>query len=330
MMRVNCRKWMRGICRFGSLLAISSALILNARATDPPRMLRWNIEATITAKDDGSNIFPDVRLGDPVHGSLMYDARGTFDYPIFNLSTNYIGEGYSHCEGIEVASMVIENPRTGGQTRFVTDPTGYWNDIQIGDDEIEDSFLAAQSVISPSPLYTGVNPAVMVGLIKPHVDGYQWAPPTELRLEDWPYAKMVFADEFFQDVGATRLEAEIYSLTPVTVSSLIGDYNYDGRVDGGDYSVWRESIGEGMPGQECPVGFQCEDLFYADGTGDFVVDASDYVVWRHAASTVNLSANAGAAVPEPNLVYILVTSMLLLMLQYRSIRMHLPFREGLP
>ncbi|WP_197524718.1 SdrD B-like domain-containing protein [Botrimarina hoheduenensis] len=48
-----------------------------------------------------------------------------------------------------------------------------------------------------------------------------------------------------------------------------GDYNGDGSVNAADYTVWRDSLDGGVPG----------DL-RADGNGDGVVDALDYAVWQ--------------------------------------------------
>jgi hypothetical protein len=121
-----------------------------------------------------------------------------------------------------------------------------------------------------------------------------FSPPAELNLDDWPYAKLVFADLNFEDVGGTRLEAEIYSLTPVGVPMLPGDFNYDGAVDGKDHYGWKSSYDSFI------------DL-YADGNGDGIVDPADYVVWRDnvgaggspALATTGEQPVTTVAAPEP-------------------------------
>ena len=52
-----------------------------------------------------------------------------------------------------------------------------------------------------------------------------------------------------------------------TLVSPMGDYNRDGTVNGGDYTVWRNSLGSTL-------------LLAADGNGDNLVDQDDYAVWR--------------------------------------------------
>jgi hypothetical protein len=257
--------------------------MLSAVATAPPQMVRWDIDATIITKDDPANIFPDMRLGDPVRGTLMYDtARESACYN-FDCWLG-IAEQYEHPRWLNVVSMTIENPRTGAEFSFVHDLEAHWADVEVGDDDQENWLVAAQSVVSPSRLFTGETPVVMVGFGRAPQEVPDLSLPTELDLDDWPFAKMVFADLYFEDVGGTRLEAEIYSLTPVPVSMLVGDFNYDGEVNQADHSDWRSSFGS------------TEDL-YADGNVDGVVDAADYVVWRNVVSQAANTVTFGS-VPE--------------------------------
>ena len=51
----------------------------------------------------------------------------------------------------------------------------------------------------------------------------------------------------------------------------VGDYNGDGRIDAGDYTLWRNTLGS------------TTDL-RADGNRDGVVDEADYQVWKGAMS----------------------------------------------
>ena len=86
--------------------------------------------------------------------------------------------------------------------------------------------------------------------------------------------------------------------------NLPGDYNHDGVVDGGDYVVWRRTIGQ--------VGIGLA----ADGDGSGAVDLGDYSLWRSKFGTYSRLRIAGgaasglgiASVPEPTVSVILWTT----------------------
>ena len=70
---------------------------------------------------------------------------------------------------------------------------------------------------------------------------------------------------------------------------LAGDYNFNGEVEAGDYTVWANSFGQtgvGLP---------------ADGNFNGEVEAGDYIVW---ANNFGMTASAplatAQAVPEPS------------------------------
>jgi hypothetical protein len=100
----------------------------------------------------------------------------------------------------------------------------------------------------------------------------------------------VFRSNFTQDIRPGYLNSQhgfgfeqlggSFTLAPL----LPGDYDYDGDVDGDDYTKWRETIGS------------TTDL-RADGNDDGTVNAADYVVWRKHLPPPPASA---ASVPEPN------------------------------
>lgn len=69
--------------------------------------------------------------------------------------------------------------------------------------------------------------------------------------------------------------------------SVVGDYNGNGIVDLGDYTVWRDHLGESVA---AGTG--------ADGDNSGVVDPGDYMVWRTAFSGTPGNA-VGQSVPEP-------------------------------
>jgi cytochrome c peroxidase len=68
---------------------------------------------------------------------------------------------------------------------------------------------------------------------------------------------------------------------------LAGDFNRDGRVDAGDYTIWRDSfdqLGLNLP---------------ADANGDFVVNRPDYEIWRANYGRTAAASGLGSPTPEP-------------------------------
>ncbi len=76
------------------------------------------------------------------------------------------------------------------------------------------------------------------------------------------------------------------ALTVASVA-LIGDYNGDGLVDAGDYTVWRDAVGSNVAAYAG-----------ADGNGDGVVDDEDQAVWANHYGA-SIEAALAQAVPEP-------------------------------
>jgi hypothetical protein len=77
------------------------------------------------------------------------------------------------------------------------------------------------------------------------------------------------------------------------------DYNIDGKVAKNDYPAWRSAFGQ-----------TSLDYRYADGNHNGVVDAADYVIWRHASE---LALGAGSSlVPEPSTAFLTAISLLIL------------------
>ena len=74
--------------------------------------------------------------------------------------------------------------------------------------------------------------------------------------------------------------------------ALTGDYNHDGIVDAGDYTVWRDELGETGSG------------LAADGNDDNLVNAADYTAWvsnfGQTASGSGSGSLATTSVPEPS------------------------------
>jgi hypothetical protein len=71
----------------------------------------------------------------------------------------------------------------------------------------------------------------------------------------------------------------------------LGDYNGDGNVDAGDYTVWRNTLGQGIAAGHG-----------ADGNNNGSVDPADFTVWKdHFGAAYNSGGGAKGAlsVPEP-------------------------------
>lgn len=87
-----------------------------------------------------------------------------------------------------------------------------------------------------------------------------------------------------------------FQMSPMTF--LAGDYNRDGRVDGADYLVWRDT----------PTG--STGRFAADGNGDGVVNQLDYNYWRFRYGNAGFGSGAGGLVevPESSTVLLLLVA----------------------
>ncbi|QDT69329.1 Arylsulfatase [Planctomycetes bacterium MalM25] len=70
--------------------------------------------------------------------------------------------------------------------------------------------------------------------------------------------------------------------------TLAGDYNGDGLVDAGDYTVWRDAEGQAV---DAGVG--------GDGDGDGQVTQADYLIWRDNYGASVPALVEATAVPEP-------------------------------
>ena len=77
------------------------------------------------------------------------------------------------------------------------------------------------------------------------------------------------------------------------INELLGDYNEDGIVDGGDYTVWRDNMDN--PSFNLPN----------EGATEGTVTEEDFAIWRaHFGETLPPGSGSGAAsqaaVPEPS------------------------------
>jgi hypothetical protein len=268
-------------------------------ASAQPHFVEWDIEAVVISITDPQNMFSEVRLGDPVRGSMTYNAGG-IPYSV----DPELGAGYLHSPYFVVAEMLIENPRTGNDIEFVprleegVTFVTVLDNVKISAEEPSDALDALQFVLPP-----GGGPTEQLGFVLVHLEAAAnrftgHGLPTQLSLDDWPIAQISFTD-----LGVTTIEAQITSLTPVNIAILPGDYDGDADVDANDYTVWSVLHGQA-------------EVLDADGSGNGDIDAADYVVWRNAiipsaTSSVQPPGDAFVIVPEPSLLALLASGALM-------------------
>jgi hypothetical protein len=248
-----------------------------------PHVVKWNIEATVISITDPHKVFPDIRLGDLVRGSLSYNLNSFF-YDVGNDSGFY-----PHAPTFPVTEMVIENPRTGIDLEFMREPRYDPQVYVFNDEEFDDenTIFTVQPVRVPEGAHPTWTPIVQVYLEGPSDALASHHLPPQLNLDDWPIALIGFSNRIATAISDTLIDAEIHSLTPVIVPMVPGDFDADGDADADDYAVWRSTFGS-------------TEWLDADANGDSQIDAADYVVWRN--NVVQIAGLGPAGGSSPNAV----------------------------
>jgi hypothetical protein len=95
---------------------------------------------------------------------------------------------------------------------------------------------------------------------------------------------------------------------PMPLAPILGDYNRSGRVDAGDYVLWRRTLNS-------------RTMLAADGNANGIVDSGDYTIWRRNfgldASNAALGSGLGSqlvsgGVPEPASIALVLLGILIL------------------
>ncbi|WP_442483178.1 glycoside hydrolase family 44 protein [Aeoliella sp. SH292] len=115
-----------------------------------------------------------------------------------------------------------------------------------------------------------------------------------------------------QNVELNRLNAFQYTMPAFSVTTLVlvsdgivGDFNRDGVVNVGDYTVWRDSLGQ-------------SGNIAADANEDNVVDFKDYDLWKSHFGTTELLSNAvWLTIPEPTGASLAVVASLCALVPWR-------------
>lgn len=96
--------------------------------------------------------------------------------------------------------------------------------------------------------------------------------------------------------GATTLDIDFTTrvIDDLVFGTTTGDFNADGRVDGEDYTVWRDANGTTVT-----------PFTGADGDGDGEVSQSDRAIW--AANYGGTAAASTTAIPEPTAAWLAAT-----------------------
>jgi hypothetical protein len=239
---------------------------------EAPQIVRWEIEATVIKIADPDNVFSSVRLGDPVRGTLTYDVNN-FTYPAW----------------LGLASMTIDNPRTGEPLRFEKDVAGSWADVFWYDDfphdTREDDLEIYQSVVPPAG-FVGEAPIVTAFFRGPSSVLSGENPLIDLDLDDWPIALLSFYDVYEGFEITTYIDAETFSMTRIESPVMAADFDYDGDVDAVDRFGWAQSFG------------LAPQLGYADADGDSDADGADFLIWQRQIS--GPAQQLSGAVPEPS------------------------------
>jgi parallel beta-helix repeat protein len=110
--------------------------------------------------------------------------------------------------------------------------------------------------------------------------------------------------------GRPRPAGGLFDIGAFEFGALLGDYDRDGKVDGGDYVIWRNTQGT--------TGARYNG---ADGSGNGVIDQADYDLWRANINAAPPGTGMGAAaIPESSAIAMLCLALIALPIAWRFSR----------
>jgi len=124
-----------------------------------------------------------------------------------------------------------------------------------------------QSFVPPSPGPTSYN--VYIGNFSPAQQSFEHFAAHGFLLAKATLTGVELETTFYQNVpaGSGRVVTVFYTVR--WYGTISPDYNNNGLVDGADYTVWRDSLGQVV-----------QPYFGADGSGNGVIDQADWQVWH--------------------------------------------------
>ncbi len=139
--------------------------------------------------------------------------------------------------------------------------------------------------------YWMFDPANPFGTVM-NIDSQLGVPTTDTTTHRFPVS---FGEDARGNLYIAYIESgEVYRI--IADSPIVGDYEKDGDVDVHDYNRWRATFGQGA-----------RTVLPADGNGNLIVDAADYVVWRKAMlAGGSASGEELAGVPEPAAMWVVL------------------------
>jgi hypothetical protein len=302
----------RGVPTTCSLILAAAAIQqASLPATAHPYIKRWAYKGTIIAIDNRRPErfrLADVRAGDAIHGTLSLDVTtpGTKDNPDSG------AEYYEFAPEFALITVAIDVSQTGETLQLLEDVSSsllLYNDLPdlAGPGTELDLLNFSQDLLTPdgwSGLYAEAS----------FTAGEQFDEtklPLELDVNDWTTVTISVIDSF----ASSSVAGEIFSLTPIDVPFLAGDFNGDGGVDGRDLGVWQ---------------FAYSSLINvnlaADANLDSIVDGADFLVWQRqlGATPPSIWPSTAGGAPEPNAL--LLASLALTPIMRRRRRTPIQFR----
>jgi Spherulation-specific family 4/Dockerin type I domain len=228
-----------------------------------------------------------VVLDDVDRYDSFYNVDGIFVDEMANIGPaerlNYYKSIYDYAKSIDSTWQVMGNPGTQTLEAYLTWPTA-------------DRLMVQENVGSAYPNYMpsswnyDYDPSSFVHLV--HTEPSSTNMLADLQLAIQYHASGIYVTDDILANPWDRLPTYWNSLVEA-VAAINADYNGDGAVDAGDYTVWRDSVGLTGSG------------LAADGNGDGIVDSKDYAHWKNyfGASAGGGAGGAatvrGVAAPEP-------------------------------